>query len=238
MKVIRNVRLSAELIARLEPFTPRIHSGELKWQNYRIPGENSPRVPVVFKGPVPPLTPEKYDVGVVFRKGRILDHWEIRLYPPRNPGAEVEAELRYMEIEKEEEIFFKGRKPLEVIRAVGKERKAILYFSLLEAEMKMKIIVRKTESEILFKAPVIVQLRTEEERLPNRVIKLRLSDSGSNSGIEIYDRRENRFSPFAVAERIRKTIGKRNFEFWNLWEFKGDRNEIKYLFTESGLQKI
>ena len=97
--------------------------------------------------------------------------------------------------------------------------------------------MKKVKTEVLFRAPVIVQIRAESEtRLPNAVKMIARDRDGTV--MEIYDRRENRFSPFAVTEQVRKTIGKQEFEFWNLWEFNGDRNEIRYLLTESGLQKI
>ena len=235
IRIIRNCKVSPELVSRLESFTPRAHR-KLRWQNYRISGEGGPRIPAVFKGPLNRglSSSERYDVGVQFVKGRILDHWEIRFYPPRSNSERIEIELRYLEVEKEEEVFFKREKPLEVIRAIGRKRKGIFYFLPIGTEPQ--IVVEKVKATVLFRASVVVQVRSENEiRLPNAV-KMVIPTDGAV--MEIYDRRENRFSPFAVAERVRKTIGKREFEFWNLWEFNGDRNEIRYLLTESGLQEI
>jgi len=236
IRIIRNCKVSAELVSRPESFTPQVHR-KLRWQNYRISGEGGPRIPAVFKGPLNRglSSNERYDVGVQFVKGRILDHWEIRFYPPRSNSEKIEIELRYLEVEKEEEVFFKRGKPLEVIRAIGRKRKGILYFLPIGTEPQL--VVKKVKTEVLFRASVIVQIRAESEtRLPNAVKMIARDRDGTV--MEIYDRRENRFSPFAVTEQVRKTIGKQEFEFWNLWEFNGDRNEIRYLLTESGLQKI
>jgi len=239
----RRARLAIELLERLEAFEPRFVSGELRWQNYRFNGLTKP-MPVVFKGPLgQKLTADAvYDVFICHRKGSraktegeraTLDHFEVRFYPQPD-GSEIQAELRYAECGKDEDVYFRGDKPSEVVRFEGQERKGVLFFASLGG--KTEVVVRKEDLEIFFSGPCVVQIAGSEEPLHN-CIKLVVQD-GSEEAMVIYDHRKNRWSPFAAVEHIRKTVGKRSFEFWNLRDFTGDRNQIGHILANEGLREI
>lgn len=239
----RKAQIATDLLERLEAFTPKVYSGELRWQNYRLNGLNKP-LPVVFKGPLNrKLSPDAvYNVIISYRKGEraktegeraTVDHFEVKFYPQPD-GSEVQTELRYAECGKDEDIFFRGNKPLEVVRFEGQERKGFLFFAPLGGNTEA--VVRKEDLEVLFSGPCVVQITGTEEPMPN-CIKV-VVPNGSEKTMVIYDHRKNRWSPFAAVEHIRKTVGKRSFEFWNLRDFSGDRNQIGHILANGGLREI
>jgi hypothetical protein len=238
-----SARIAGELLERLEAFDPKFHSRVIRWQNYRI-GGNKP-MPVVFKGPLGrTLSADAvYSVAIYYRRGQrarpegdrpTLDHFEVRLYP--QPDGVVQAVLCYAECGKDEEIFFRGDKPLEVVRFEGQEKKGVLFFAPLGGNTE--VVVKKENLEILFSGPCVVQITTgSEELMPNGSRRI-VVGNGSEGAMEIYDHRKNRWSPFAAVEHIRKTVGKRSFKFWNLRDFSGDRNQIGHILTDEGLREI
>lgn len=240
-KKMKRTKLST-LLEKLEPFEPRFYE-ELKWQSYRIGGLNKP-MPVVFKVPLGrKLSADAvYDVVVYHRKGSrakaegdrpTIDHLEVRLYPQPDE-SEIQAELRYAECGKDEDIFLRGDKPLEVIRFESQERKGILYFVPLGGNTE--VVAKKEDLEVLFSGPCVVQITGTEESMYN-CVKV-VVQNGSDEAMIIYDHRKNRWSPFAAVEHIRKTAGKRSFKFWNIYDFSGGRNQIGHILTNEGLREI
>jgi hypothetical protein len=247
MKIKMRARIATELLERLEAFEPKFVSSERRWQNYRIGGLRKP-MPVVFKGPLgQTLSADAvYNAFINHRKGEkakaegdrpTIDHFEIRFYPqPSQPnGSEVQATLCYAECDRDEDYFFRGDKPLEVVRLEGQEKKGVLFFAPLGGNTE--VVVKKENIEVLFSGPAVVQITGTEELMPNGSRRIVVSN-GSEGAMEIYDHRKNRWSPFAMVEHVRKTIGKRSFEFWNLRDFTGDRNQIGHILTEEGLREI
>ena len=245
MNVMRNAQIETEFLERLEAFMPKVVSGELRRQNYRLNGLNKP-LPVVFKGPLGhKLAPDAvYDVIIYHRKGSrartegeraTVDHFEVRLYPlyPQPNDSEVQAVLCYAECGKDEDICFSGDKPLKVVRFEGQERKGILFFTSLDG--KTEVVVKKEDLEVLFSGPAVVQITGRKESMPNGSTKI-IIGSDSGEAMVIYDHRKNESSPFAATEHICKTVGKRSFEFWNLRDFTGDKNQIGHILANKGLR--
>jgi hypothetical protein len=242
MKKVEKVGIAAELLERLEAFTPKFHSGELRWQNYRLRRDKP--MPVVFKVPLGQklLAEAVYDVLIYNRRGQrakaerdrpTVDHFEVRFYPQPD-GSEVQAILHYAEYGMDEDLYFRDEKPLEVVWFRGPEKKGVLFFTPLGGNTEVR--VAKEIREILFSGPAVVQITgSEESRYNCRKIVV---EQGSEEAMVIYDHRKNRWSPFAMVEQVRKTCGKRSFEFWNLRDFLGDRNQIGHILTEQGLQEI
>lgn len=89
--------------------------------------------------------------------------------------------------------------------------------------------------QLLFNGPVVVQIHGEEKRKPG-AIAVRIGRDGA-----VYDRRDDRMSSFARAEHIRRTVGRRTFEFFNLRdvsvaELRDDPPE--FVLTNDGLVSV
>lgn len=245
---IRAVTISSELVERLEAFTPSVAPADtIKWQNYRIGGLPKP-LPVVFKGPLDgPLLPgEVYDIVVCTRKGGrgsheaerpTLDHYEIKC--GKSESLAPAHELRFVQCPVDHDFFFTGEKPVEVVRLKGLSHRAVLFFVAVGA--RTAAVAEKETIEVVFQKPCLVQLPPlAEEKLFNPAVRLIASVNGENGSerLVIYDHRTNRKDPFALVQKVRKAIGRRTFEFWNIRDFTGDRNEIASILTETGLTAL
>jgi len=89
--------------------------------------------------------------------------------------------------------------------------------------------------QLLFNGPVVVQIYGEEKRKPG-AIAIRIGRDST-----VYDRRDDRMSSFARVEHIRRNVGRRTFEFFNLRdvsvaELRDDPPE--HVLTNDGLVAV
>ena len=82
----------------------------------------------------------------------------------------------------------------------------------------------------------------EREVAGAKAVDLTLEDGVK---LTVYDRRKNRFSPYAQAEHIRRTLGRgkraRSFEFITLRDLKQDELAAglpQYVLRETGLEPV
>jgi len=207
----------------------------------KIKGAECPEVGIVYRVII------YYDNSVVYTdqggtERKSLSRIVVRVYPHNHElkPAHAEGELRFSDCELEEQMFW-SPEPLFLQQVLGLERRGYLWIA--EPDTEYHIRYRDQQDEILFEGGVIVMIANFEREVAGaQAVDLEL-----NEGVKltVYDRRKNRFSPYAFAQHIRRTLGRgkaaRSFEFINLRDLKQDEladGLPQYVLRETGLEPV
>jgi hypothetical protein len=165
----------------------------------------------------------------------------VRLYADHNnESAQAVGELRFSDCEANEQMFW-SPEPILLQQVLGLEKKGYLWIA--EPDTEYRIRYRDQQDEILFEGGVVVMIANFEREVAGaQAVDLEL-DEGAK--LTVYDRRKNRFSPYAFARHIRRKLGRgkwsREFEFITLRDLKADElaNGLPaYVLRETGLEPV
>lgn len=243
---MRGVTTSSDLITRLRPYTPTRLGGERKWQQYRLPlMPLTVMVPLALIGPHGEFpTMGIYNARVSVRRGKQsggrhgIDHFEIKLYPAEF-GQTAEAELRYAEYDKSQEIALEGDEILKLLRLEGVKKNALLYFVATDASVA--VTTENQQQIVLFSGPAYVDFsagEVKERRLLDGAFSMKVWAIGERIPLTVFDRRTDRTDTVATVDHVRKTTeGGRTWEFFVLRDCPPPV-VAQHTLTTHGLQRI
>lgn len=138
---------------------------------------------------------------------RCRDLVVVRLYTNTFTPNHYKGELRFTSFPMEHELLI-SPKPSFREEFNGLKERGCLWIAA--PGVNYRVTPMHCYDRVVFNGPVMVSVAGPEKRKPGSIAVQ------VNGGLVVYDRRTDRLSSFARAEHIRRTVGKRTFEFVNL----------------------
>ncbi|MBI2287897.1 MAG: hypothetical protein HYU83_02770 [Chloroflexi bacterium] len=138
---------------------------------------------------------------------RCRDLMVVRLYVNTFTPNKCDGELRFNSFPIGSELLI-SPKPRFKEEFEGVKERGCLWIAA--PGVNYRVSPTRSYDRVVFNGPVVVSIAGQEKRKPGAIAVM------VNGGLVVYDRRSDRLSSFARAEHIRRTVGKRTFEFVNL----------------------